>query len=69
MSENKIPEQAAAQELRSQCRDAGRGFHGPQMLANATIFSRSYCYFKISGYVYPIGGHARLRVRTKSKGT
>lgn len=28
MSENKIPEQAAAQESRSQCRDAGRGFHG-----------------------------------------
>lgn len=26
MSENKIPEQAAAQESRSQCRDAGRGF-------------------------------------------
>lgn len=38
MSENKIPEQAAAQESRSQCRDAGRGFHGPQMLANATVF-------------------------------
>lgn len=49
MSENKIPEQAAAEESRSQCRDAGRGFDGPQMLANATIFSRFSCYFKISG--------------------
>lgn len=29
MSENKIPEQAAAQESRSQCRDAGRRLGGP----------------------------------------
>lgn len=49
MSENKIPEQAAAQESRSQCRDAGREFDGPQILANATIFSRLCCCFKITG--------------------